>query len=198
MPTATPTSPTLLDLNTIDRAVSAARTRASELEAREQALALDGLAGDDAARAELASVQAERDRALLAIRDGELAKTEHARRTEQAERDAEAARVERHMKAARELQGPLENAAAEADKYADLLAKALRKFADLDLEQQQELQAAGESGKPDSPPWAPTTALKFHLRANRVPPDMIQLDSTRAQVVPLVQAGLVRRPLGEE
>ncbi len=183
--TATPT-PTVPTLAQIEGTIASARRRAEELAADEQRLALDSLA-DDAARVELANAQRERDAVLLELHSAELAKAEHARRSEQAASEAEQARVDKEMGYARTLAPQLRAKAERIDSLAGELAAALASFAGIEADMTGACGRAEENclHAPDS---APEAAIVHALRTAKVPLGMITFGGIAARPRPLAES----------
>ena len=149
-------------------------------------MALDAISDDDV-RAELANVQRDRDAALLATRDGELARSEHVRRTEQAASDAEAERKRRERAAAAKLDAEYREKARAVDDTASAFAQALKAFAGVELDLQATLGRADETFRRPAGS-APTAALVYQMRAHGVPPGMIETAGINPRAVKLVNS----------
>lgn len=183
--TATPT-PTLPSLAQIEGTIANARRRAEELAGDEQRLALDAVT-DENARAELVGVQRDRDAALLAIHNGELAAADHRRLTKQAASEAEQARVDKEMGYARALAPQLRAKAERIDSLAGELAAALASFAGIEADMTGACGRAEENclHAPDS---APEAAIVHALRTAKVPLGMITFGGIAARPRPLAES----------
>lgn len=184
--TATPTPTPVPDPSAIAAMETDARRRIGELEQEEARLALDALS-DPQLAAELRDVQSERRAAEDTLRQAELARAEHERRAQQAAAEAEAARKGRELAQARKLAASYREDAAKVDEACAAYCRALKAFADDELDLQATLARGDESFRRPAGS-APTAALVYHMRAVGVPPSMIETQGINPRAMPLVQS----------
>ena len=142
----------------LDRVERDTQEQVERLRERRQMLALDGLT-DPAAAAELSKVKADLDAAENALGHIELARTETARREQEAlDQAAQQARDEAFARA-RELQTEREKAAARFDAAASKLASSLADLHKICGEQANLLLAAGRRQARDQAQFRPGSVV---------------------------------------
>jgi hypothetical protein len=133
------------DLTAIEQDAHARMAKLGEARAR---LALDALAGDEDAKAELANVESELVATIAELQHADLARSEQERREAVAHAEAERAARARAFGEAKALDAPLLEHARKFDQTAEVLARLASEHRSMSEERQRLLHAAGVAPHP--------------------------------------------------